>query len=115
MSDNFNIVLGKKIRESRKERNISLNKLASVMGISYQQLQKYETGTNRISAEKLYQVSNVLRLKSEFFFPDYMASEVLEETPEQRIKIAMGKLSLLNHREYIADIVEKISEILAGK
>lgn len=115
MSKNFNIVLGKKIRESRKERNISLNKLASAMGVSYQQLQKYETGANRISAERLFQMGNVLHLKAEFFFPDHRAEPMVFESAEHRIESALSGLSVLNHRDYIADIVEKTAEILRGK
>lgn len=111
MQDNFNIILGKKIRESRKERKISLNKLAVAMQVSYQQLQKYETGTNRISAEKLFQVSNMLRMKVERFFPDYEQPESGKLSPEDRIEKALASMHDEDRKRYIAEIVEKVAEL----
>lgn len=65
---NFNVQIGEKIRQFRKEKRYPLSVLARAMQISYQQLQKYETGTNRISAEKLAEIANVLGIEIGSFF-----------------------------------------------
>ncbi len=112
MNNNFNIDLGKKIREIRKKNDISLTKLASKMDVSYQQLQKYETGTNRISAEKLFQIAEVMRLQVEYFFPDNtIPSKPEPGSPEHRIAQALSVAKNEDRKRYIAEIVEKIVSI----
>lgn len=52
--------LGRRIREARKARGITLKVLAARLGVSYQQVQKYEKGDNRISVSTLLLISRVL-------------------------------------------------------
>lgn len=52
--------VGKQIRQRRRARKLSQQKLAAAIGITFQQLQKYENGTNRVSAGRLYAISTVL-------------------------------------------------------
>lgn len=52
--------LGQRIRALRLSRNMSTRDLGQALGVSYQQIQKYETGTNRISASTLFELTNVL-------------------------------------------------------
>ena len=58
--DSHDIALGKIIREERKARKKSLEDVASALGISYQQIQKYETGTSRITVKTLMQIADFL-------------------------------------------------------
>ena len=58
------IAIGKKIRKLRQRGKMSLNDLAGKIGISYQQLQKYETGVNRITAGMLVNLSEALGIRS---------------------------------------------------
>ncbi len=60
--------IGSKVRLRRKALNISLYSLSYDIGISLQQLQKYESGANRIAASKLYAISKVLKVSPHFFF-----------------------------------------------
>jgi len=55
---------------------ISQEQLAEALGLTFQQVQKYERGTNRISASRLYQLSRVLDVKISWFYED-MAPELL--------------------------------------
>ncbi len=66
---NINEYTGKAIREIRQSKNMTLNELAHSLNISYQQLQKYEKGTNRLSIDKLYEISNLLGIEINNFFP----------------------------------------------
>lgn len=63
-------MVGDKIRKLRLERNMTLAELGSELGISHQQLQKYETGTNRLSAGMLSNVADVLRVSISDLFED---------------------------------------------
>ena len=62
------IHVGKQLEKYRIEKNISRKILAKNLGISYQQVHKYEKGKNRISASRLYQIANFLHISIEDFF-----------------------------------------------
>jgi transcriptional regulator with XRE-family HTH domain len=68
MPDPVDIHVGQKIRQRRMLAGISQEKLASALGITFQQVQKYENGTNRVSASRLYAVSQFLKVPVSFFF-----------------------------------------------
>lgn len=64
-------LVGANVRRLRVERNQTLADLSAALGISHQQLQKYETGANRLSAGMLCNVAEVLGVSIEFLFrPD---------------------------------------------
>ena len=60
--------IGKRIRERRGKMNLSQDALGSKLGVSFQQVQKYENGVNRISASRLYVMSKVLGVDLLYFF-----------------------------------------------
>lgn len=62
--------IGARIRELRNKENLSLVTVAGKLGISYQQLQKYESGSNRISGGRLQELAEILEVPvREFFIP----------------------------------------------
>lgn len=60
--------IGKRIRKRRQELGLTQQDLARKLGLSYQQVQKYETGLNRISAGRLFLVSRLLLANMDYFF-----------------------------------------------
>ena len=58
---------------------LSLEMLGETLGVSYQQLQKYEKGSDRISASRLYQMSQILDVPVSYFFED-MPDELVRKT-----------------------------------
>jgi len=62
--------IGKRIRMLRLARNLSQTDLAKRLGITFQQIQKYEKGTNRIGASRLQHIARVLSVPVSFFFED---------------------------------------------
>tara|TARA_R110002072_G_scaffold38138_7_gene110527 strand:+ start:4504 stop:4848 length:345 start_codon:yes stop_codon:yes gene_type:complete len=62
--------VGAKVCELRQLNGFSQAALAEKLGISFQQVQKYEKGANRISASKLYEISRVLDVPVEVFFEE---------------------------------------------
>lgn len=64
---NFDQQIGLRIRQIRKKQRLSQEDLGKKIGVSFQQVQKYENGANRISASRLVQVSHVLGVSVNFF------------------------------------------------
>lgn len=64
----IDLVVGENVRKLRIERNQTLSELAGDLGISHQQLQKYETGSNRLSAGMVARVSEALGVPLETLF-----------------------------------------------
>ncbi len=60
--------VGKRLRQRRIELGLSQQKLSGVTGVSYQQIQKYERGTNRIGASMLWLLCSVLNVQPGHFF-----------------------------------------------
>jgi transcriptional regulator with XRE-family HTH domain len=62
--------IGTRLRVRRLEIGLSQGRLASVVGITFQQIQKYERGSNRIAASRLYDLARVLKVPIDYFFQD---------------------------------------------
>jgi transcriptional regulator with XRE-family HTH domain len=62
------IEMGKKIRLRRVEQRISQSDLGEKLGVSFQQVQKYEKGVNRVGASRLQQIANALDVPVTFFY-----------------------------------------------
>ncbi len=63
--------IGKQIRDKRIKRQMTLLDVAEAIGVSYQQIQKYERGITKISASTLYKLSNLFDIKLELFFKQF--------------------------------------------
>lgn len=70
--------VGMRIRMRRKVLGLSQQALADALGLTFQQVQKYERGSNRVSASKLHQIARFLGAPVEFFFSG------LPEEPQSR-------------------------------
>ena len=66
--------VGTRIAWRRAALGLSQAALAQRLGLSFQQIQKYETGANRVSASRLHEIATVLGAPIEAFFPDTAAS-----------------------------------------
>jgi transcriptional regulator with XRE-family HTH domain len=64
------IYVGSRIRMRRKMLGLSQEKLGERLGITFQQIQKYEKGTNRVGASRLQAMSDALEVPVSYFFPD---------------------------------------------
>jgi len=60
--------VGERIRLRRTERGLTQEQLAAALDVSYQQVQKYETGANRISAGRIYEIARKLDVEVGYFF-----------------------------------------------
>lgn len=60
--------IGSRVKQRRVQLDISQQKLSDAIGVTFQQLQKYESGQNRISASRLFQLSKSLEVPISYFF-----------------------------------------------
>ena len=68
--------VGTRLRQQRRARGLSQTELGGRLGISFQQLQKYETGRNRISASRLWELADVLGVPVTCFFEGLGPEEI---------------------------------------
>jgi len=73
--------VGKRMRELRTMRGFSQSHVARKLGLSFQQIQKYEIGTNRISASRLYEIADLLNVKPSYFFEGLSGQDQGNELP----------------------------------
>ena len=71
MEDNFNIHLGKKLRMRRLSLGLTQTKVAEAINVTFQQIQKYEKGTNGVSSARLMQISQFLKVPITYFFEEF--------------------------------------------
>jgi transcriptional regulator with XRE-family HTH domain len=67
--------VGARVRNRRLRLGVSQSALAQTLGLTFQQVQKYERGDNRISASKLYEIARTLKVDVGYFFEDAPALE----------------------------------------
>ncbi len=60
--------VGKRVKEIRTMRGLTQSNVADMLGISFQQLQKYETGANRVSASRMFELAQLLKVPPAYFF-----------------------------------------------
>jgi len=78
--DALDIKVGIKVRALRLERQMSQEKLGDALGLTFQQVQKYEKGTNRISAGRLQRIAAILEVPVSVFFADTKPSSAGAES-----------------------------------
>lgn len=82
--DPVDVHVGSRVRLRRTVLGMSQERLADQLGITFQQVQKYENGSNRIGASRLYMIATILNVSVEYFYEGYKsdALEVNEEVSE---------------------------------
>ncbi|WP_375683337.1 helix-turn-helix domain-containing protein [Bartonella sp. AP3QHHD] len=73
----IDILIGKRIRHRRIAIGLSQKELGSHLGVSFQQIQKYEKGFNRVSAKCLLEIAQKLEVPMNFFYADIATKEDL--------------------------------------
>src|SRR4051812_31661289 len=76
----IDVHVGARIRVRRTIMGLSQSTLAEQMGLTFQQVQKYERGTNRVSSSRLYDLGRIMDVPLAYFF-DEIGSEVAKQSP----------------------------------
>ena len=71
MDENFNKHLGNKLKLRRLALGLTQTKVAKAINVTFQQIQKYEKGTNGVSSIRLLQLANYLKVPVNYFFEDF--------------------------------------------
>ena len=96
MEENFNKHLGNKLKMRRLALGLTQTKVAKAINVTFQQIQKYEKGTNGVSSIRLLQLSNYLKVPIDYFFEDfgqYLNNQV--SVGEQNLNINYNFLSTI--------------------
>ena len=99
MEANFNRHLGSKLRMRRLALGLTQTKVAQAINVTFQQIQKYEKGTNGISSLRLMQLSNFLKVPVVYFFEDFPGYE--------------GKTDQMNSEDYNYSFLAKLFSSLS--
>ncbi len=78
----IDVHVGARVRQRRALLGMSQTTLGNALGLSFQQVQKYEKGTNRMGASRLFDLCRVLEVPVEFFFEE-MPAEVAASSPAE--------------------------------
>ena len=121
----IDVHVGERVRRRRRALGVSQEQLADKLGLTFQQVQKYERGANRISCSKLYQIASALQAHIAYFFdglPDPVrAMGVAEDspaafvhdlplTPEERLFI--GSLSRIESKQVRKRLLELVKSLV---
>ena len=77
--------VGKRLRELRMLKGLGQSQIAKLLGITFQQVQKYERGANRVSASRLYDIAEALGVPVSYFYDD-IPPDLVGKTIAQRSK-----------------------------
>lgn len=108
--------VGARIRERRIMLGLSQQQMADMIGVTYQQAHKYERGINRISAGRLYQIAQVLRVPIEYFFQELENGDdkgPLGDRQRMCLELARNFAQIPNQRHQ--DALSQLARALAAK
>lgn len=105
-------VVGSNVRALRISQDITLAELAADVGISHQQLQKYETGSNRISAGTLLHLATVLKVElTDFYRESNKSSDPNEDPIEQLRRDCVRRLSRVRSKDTLLAVAKVIKAL----
>ena len=96
MEENFNKHLGSKLKIRRLALGLTQTKVAKAINVTFQQIQKYEKGTNGVSSIRLLQLANYLKVPVNYFFEGFSEYLInLEKSKEGHMNINYNFLTKL--------------------
>lgn len=117
MADPIDIHVGSRIRMRRVLLGLSQQSLGKVLGVTFQQVQKYEGGANRVGASRLYRVAQALEVSPQYFFEDMPPEASRSQSRSAKRKESSPAGDLIDEREslYLNRIYSSISDPLVRK
>ncbi len=100
--DPIDVEVGRRIRTRRMLMDMSQKGLAQALGVTYQQVQKYETGRSKVGAGRLQTIANVLDVPPSYFFENTSAGapDRVKLTPEQAASFLESPMGLALNRAF---------------
>jgi transcriptional regulator with XRE-family HTH domain len=124
----IDIQVGNRVRIRRMLIGMSQERLGDLLGLTFQQVQKYEKGVNRIGAGRLFEVSRILNVPIDFFY-EGVAAQLSGSEPEStppvmefvssgeglQLSLAFMKIKDAKVRKRVLDLVKSLAEEEAQK
>jgi len=112
MSHPVDIHVGRKLKKLRVSRQLSQTDVARKLEVSFQQIQKYEKGLNRISASRLYEIAKVLEVTPACFFEGFHDEKGVGTAEEPAVELANVLSSIEDDaaKKKILEFIESISD-----
>jgi transcriptional regulator with XRE-family HTH domain len=110
----MDVHIGSRLKARRIVNNLTQERLAEQLGVSFQQLHKYESGSNRISSSMLYRAAKALGVSIQYFFTD--AVEIAEPPARQRDRTIFETARLLSRiqDDRVRENLHALIMVLAG-
>jgi transcriptional regulator with XRE-family HTH domain len=117
----IDIQVGNRVRIRRMLIGMSQEKLGDLLGLTFQQVQKYEKGVNRIGAGRLYEVARILNVPVDFFYEGVASSgpdpesappvmEFVSSGEGLQLALAFMKIKDVRVRKRMLDLVKSLAE-----
>jgi len=101
--------IGARLREIRVRRGFTQDQLAEMVDVTFQQIQKYENGSNRMNTDKLQVVAQALAVPVSSFFEDNSDDERLLSAQEVKMIKGFRSIESSEVREFLVNCVSKVS------
>ena len=111
MESNFNRHLGSKLRMRRLSLGLTQTKVAQAINVTFQQIQKYEKGTNGISSLRIMQLANFLKIPIVFFFEDFPMYQNSNENIDSSTGVEKEDLNY----SFLAKLFSSLDEVKKDK
>jgi transcriptional regulator with XRE-family HTH domain len=116
--DPLDIEVGRRVRALRLEKGMSQEKLGNQLALTFQQIQKYENGTNRIGAAKLQRIAQILGVSVSALYPDPVppgqnsqeVAELIDTGSTLRLLRAYSRMRSPSLQRALTTLVEEIAE-----
>ena len=115
MEDNFNKHLGSKLKLRRLALGLTQTKVAKAINVTFQQIQKYEKGTNGVSSIRLLQLANFLKVPVNYFFEDFSEYLVNLEKSQEANKVINYNFLIKIYSEFNEDQKIKFNKSLEAE
>ena len=107
--------IGARIRERRTMLGLSQQQFAKMIGVTYQQTHKYEHGTNRVTAGRLYEIASALDVPITYFYEGVGGENSSQLAPHQRALLEVARNFTAIENEKHQEALNHLARILAGR
>jgi len=118
MAHPVDVHVGQKLKQIRTLRRHSQTEIAQRLGLSFQQIQKYEIGSNRIAASRLFELAQIFDVSPAYFFEGVNGADESESTPcntSTKISKVLAAIEDETVKTRIVTFIEDISGMAVGR
>ena len=115
MSHPVDVHVGRRLKQIRTLRRMSQTDVARHLSLSFQQIQKYEIGSNRIAASRLFELSQILDVPTSYFFEGLNDAEEAQQDNGMDIVTAVAAIEDEKIKSRIVTFIQDVSGMTVAK